>query len=223
MAGVMIGIELAVDGTPVVKECLARKLLVNCTHSTVIRLLAGDEPDRGAGRRRLRHSGRRDPQAAAAGVVGRIEDRRCYAGGRRGPPMPFWGSSSVLIDESGKPLMRHVLTLFELTADEIQRIFALTKELKDKFLAGFREPILPGRVHGAAVREAVAADARQLRGGDGPSGRHDAVPGPGRRLGQTRVGGRLCAGAQPVRRCGRLPRQQPRAASRSSPSTARAR
>jgi acetylornithine/succinyldiaminopimelate/putrescine aminotransferase len=39
VAGVMIGIELAVDGTPVVKECLARKLLVNCTHSTVIRLL----------------------------------------------------------------------------------------------------------------------------------------------------------------------------------------
>jgi acetylornithine/N-succinyldiaminopimelate aminotransferase len=39
VAGVMIGIELAVDGTPVVKECLARKLLVNCTHATVIRLL----------------------------------------------------------------------------------------------------------------------------------------------------------------------------------------
>jgi acetylornithine/N-succinyldiaminopimelate aminotransferase len=39
VAGVMIGIELAVDGTPVVKECLARRLLVNCTHSTVIRLL----------------------------------------------------------------------------------------------------------------------------------------------------------------------------------------
>mgnify|MGYP003341924175 CR=1 FL=1 len=39
VAGVMIGIELAVDGTSVVKECLARKLLINCTHSTVIRLL----------------------------------------------------------------------------------------------------------------------------------------------------------------------------------------
>jgi len=39
VAGVMIGIELAVDGTGVVKECLARKLLVNCTHGTVIRLL----------------------------------------------------------------------------------------------------------------------------------------------------------------------------------------
>jgi len=39
VAGVMIGIELAVEGTGVVKECLARKLLVNCTHGTVIRLL----------------------------------------------------------------------------------------------------------------------------------------------------------------------------------------
>lgn len=39
VAGVMIGIELAVDGAPVVKECLSRKLLINCTHNTVIRLL----------------------------------------------------------------------------------------------------------------------------------------------------------------------------------------
>jgi predicted acetylornithine/succinylornithine family transaminase len=39
VAGVMIGIELAVEGAPVVKECLDRKLLVNCTHNTVIRLL----------------------------------------------------------------------------------------------------------------------------------------------------------------------------------------
>ncbi len=39
VAGVMIGIELAVDGAAVVKQCLDRKLLVNCTHGTVIRLL----------------------------------------------------------------------------------------------------------------------------------------------------------------------------------------
>lgn len=37
--GAMIGVQLAVDGTPVVTECLKRKLLVNCTHQTVIRLL----------------------------------------------------------------------------------------------------------------------------------------------------------------------------------------
>jgi predicted acetylornithine/succinylornithine family transaminase len=37
--GVMVGIELTVDGAPVVKACLERRLLVNCTHTTVIRLL----------------------------------------------------------------------------------------------------------------------------------------------------------------------------------------
>lgn len=39
VVGTMVGLELAVDGTPVVKGCLDRKLLINCTHGTVIRLL----------------------------------------------------------------------------------------------------------------------------------------------------------------------------------------
>ena len=37
--GLMIGIELAIDGAATVKGCLDRQLLINCTHSTVIRLL----------------------------------------------------------------------------------------------------------------------------------------------------------------------------------------
>ena len=37
--GVMIGLELSVDGTPLVQRCLERRLLINCTHGTVIRLL----------------------------------------------------------------------------------------------------------------------------------------------------------------------------------------
>jgi predicted acetylornithine/succinylornithine family transaminase len=37
--GAMIGVELAVDGAAVVKACLERRLLVNCTHTTVLRLL----------------------------------------------------------------------------------------------------------------------------------------------------------------------------------------
>ena len=37
--GVMIGIELSVEGAPIVKACLDRKLLINCTHGTVLRLL----------------------------------------------------------------------------------------------------------------------------------------------------------------------------------------
>jgi acetylornithine/succinyldiaminopimelate/putrescine aminotransferase len=37
--GVMIGIELSIEGAPIVKACLERRLLVNCTQTTVIRLL----------------------------------------------------------------------------------------------------------------------------------------------------------------------------------------
>lgn len=39
VAGVMIGAELTIEGAPIVKACLDRKLLINCTHGTVIRLL----------------------------------------------------------------------------------------------------------------------------------------------------------------------------------------
>jgi len=42
--------------------------------------------------------------------------------------------------------MRHFLTLFELTTEEIHRVFAISKELKEKLQHGIREPILPGRV-----------------------------------------------------------------------------
>jgi predicted acetylornithine/succinylornithine family transaminase len=37
--GAMIGVDLAVEGAAVVNQCLERKLLLNCTHGTVIRLL----------------------------------------------------------------------------------------------------------------------------------------------------------------------------------------
>ncbi|MGW8258196.1 MAG: aspartate aminotransferase family protein, partial [Thermoguttaceae bacterium] len=37
--GLMIGVELSIEGAPTVRACLERKLLVNCTSGTVIRLL----------------------------------------------------------------------------------------------------------------------------------------------------------------------------------------
>lgn len=37
--GMMIGLELSIDGTPIVQGCMDRKLLINCTHNTVLRLL----------------------------------------------------------------------------------------------------------------------------------------------------------------------------------------
>lgn len=39
VAGVMVGIDLAVEGAPIVAKCLDRQLLVNCTQGHVIRLL----------------------------------------------------------------------------------------------------------------------------------------------------------------------------------------
>jgi acetylornithine/succinyldiaminopimelate/putrescine aminotransferase len=39
VVGVMIGLELAIEGASVVRACMERKLLVNCTQGTVIRLL----------------------------------------------------------------------------------------------------------------------------------------------------------------------------------------
>ncbi len=37
--GLMIGVELTIDGAPTVKACMERNLLINCTHGNVIRLL----------------------------------------------------------------------------------------------------------------------------------------------------------------------------------------
>jgi acetylornithine/N-succinyldiaminopimelate aminotransferase len=37
--GVMIGLELAIDGAPIVGECMKRGLLINATHGNVLRLL----------------------------------------------------------------------------------------------------------------------------------------------------------------------------------------
>ncbi|MCA9186353.1 MAG: aminotransferase class III-fold pyridoxal phosphate-dependent enzyme, partial [Planctomycetales bacterium] len=37
--GLMIGIDLAIDGSTAVQHCMDRGLLINCTHQTVLRLL----------------------------------------------------------------------------------------------------------------------------------------------------------------------------------------
>lgn len=42
--------------------------------------------------------------------------------------------------------MRHLLTLSDVSAAEILRIFSITEDLKTKFSQGLREPLLPGRV-----------------------------------------------------------------------------
>lgn len=42
--------------------------------------------------------------------------------------------------------MRHVLAVADLSTAEIQRVFAITGDIKTKFLRGQREALLPGRV-----------------------------------------------------------------------------
>ncbi len=42
--------------------------------------------------------------------------------------------------------MRHLITLDDVSSAEIERIYAITEDLKTKFLAGVREPLLPGRM-----------------------------------------------------------------------------
>jgi predicted acetylornithine/succinylornithine family transaminase len=37
--GMMVGVELSIEGAATVKACMERRLLINCTHGTVIRLL----------------------------------------------------------------------------------------------------------------------------------------------------------------------------------------
>src|SRR5581483_10054 len=39
VCGTMVGLELSVDGAPLVDQCLRRQLLINCTHGNVLRLL----------------------------------------------------------------------------------------------------------------------------------------------------------------------------------------
>ena len=73
--------------------------------------------------------------------------------------------------------MRHLLTLADLTPAEIERIFAITEDLKTKYRAGPARAAPARPRDGAAVRKAVAADAGELRGGHGPPGRQQLLLG----------------------------------------------
>lgn len=42
--------------------------------------------------------------------------------------------------------MRHLVTLDDVSATQIETVFAITDDLKSKFAQGVREPLLPGRV-----------------------------------------------------------------------------
>ena len=68
--------------------------------------------------------------------------------------------------------MRHLISLADLKPAEIERIFAITKDLKEKHAAGLREPLLPGRAMALlfekpSLRTRVSFEAAMLHlGGD---------------------------------------------------------
>ncbi|MHB8902263.1 MAG: ornithine carbamoyltransferase [Thermoguttaceae bacterium] len=68
--------------------------------------------------------------------------------------------------------MRHLVTLSDLTSVEIERIFAITEDLKSKYEKGLREPLLPGRVMALifekpSLRTRVSFEACMLHLGGG--------------------------------------------------------
>jgi ornithine carbamoyltransferase len=52
----------------------------------------------------------------------------------------------LITDNWQQTSMRHLVTLSDVSAAEISRIYSITKDLKSKYTAGLREPLLPGRV-----------------------------------------------------------------------------
>jgi len=68
--------------------------------------------------------------------------------------------------------MRHLLRVTDLTTAEIERIFAITADLKSKFSQGIREALLPGRVIGMlfekpSLRTRVSFEAGMMQLGGG--------------------------------------------------------
>jgi ornithine carbamoyltransferase len=68
--------------------------------------------------------------------------------------------------------VRHLFTLHDLSGGEIERIFAITKDLKSKFERGVRETILPGRVMALlfekqSLRTRVSLEAGMVQLGGG--------------------------------------------------------
>jgi ornithine carbamoyltransferase len=91
--------------------------------------------------------------------------------------------------------MRHLLTLADLTTAEIERVFSIAEELKQKYEQGLREPLLPGRVmvllfEKPSLRTRVSFEAGMAHlggnaiflGADSGLGRRETIPDFARNL-----------------------------------------
>jgi ornithine carbamoyltransferase len=91
--------------------------------------------------------------------------------------------------------MRHLLTLADVTTAEIERVFSIAEDLKQKYEKGLREPLLPGRVmvllfEKPSLRTRVSFEAGMAHlggsaiflGADAGLGRRESIPDFARNL-----------------------------------------
>ena len=105
---------------------MERNLLINCTHGTVIRLLpAMNLTEEQA------HEG--------CDILGEVLKKQ--AGNHASP---------VLVSKL-RTTMRHLLTLADLTAAEIERIFSIAEELRKQERAGYARAAVGGSGDGPVV------------------------------------------------------------------------
>ena len=82
--------------------------------------------------------------------------------------------------------MRHLLRVADLTTAEIERIFAITEDLKTKYAQGLREALLPGRVMGMLFEKPSLRTRVSFEAGMMQPGRRQPVSGRRRRLRRAR-------------------------------------
>ena len=132
MLGMMIGVELSIEGAPVVEACLEREAAGQLHAQHRAAAVAGHEPDR-------------EPSRTTAAT---FWPKLKITGSRRDRPDLSHVAdcdAELATIRLGYDAMRHLLTLADLKARN-RTIFAITEDLKAKYAEGLREPLLPGRV-----------------------------------------------------------------------------
>ena len=119
--------------------------------------------------------------------------------------------------------MRHLLNVADLTTDEILRIFALTADLKAKFRAGIREPLLPGRVMALLFEKQSLRTRVSFQAGMAHLGGSSMMLGDDAGFGKRETHRRLHPRAERDGRRDRRAGQEPRHGRRRSPPTRPAR
>ena len=157
--GLIIGIDLAVEGAPFVEEALRQGLMINCTHDHVLRLLPPFIIG-AAGRRGISQEVR-----SGAGPGAEIRRRAIRCGAEGECAADGLGCREIIMTVAATPLSlkNDLLTGMEWNPAQVREFFRLADGHQGAPAA------LPGRARGpfsgADFRKAVAAHARDVRGG----------------------------------------------------------